>query len=92
MSRLSQVNGDDYPDAAGKHLEDSKVLLAGNRHDGAAYLAGYVVECVLKTLIQLENGGSPHHHNLPELCDELDRLAARQVPGMEGSISRPRRR
>ena len=76
MSRLSQGNGDDYPDAAGKHLEDSKVLLAGSRHDGAAYLAGYVVECVLKTLIQLENGGSPHHHNLPRLCDELDGLAA----------------
>lgn len=31
---------------------------------------------VLKTLIQLENGGSPHHHNLPRLCDELDGLAA----------------
>lgn len=33
MSLLSQVNGDDYPDAAGKHLGDSKVLMAGNRHD-----------------------------------------------------------
>ena len=36
MSRLKRDNGDDYPDAAGKHLEDSRVLLAGSRHDGAA--------------------------------------------------------
>ena len=36
MSRLKQGNGDDYPDAAEKHLEDSRVLLAGRRHDGAA--------------------------------------------------------
>ena len=54
MSRLRQGNGDDYPDAAGKHMEDSNVLIAGSRYDGGAYLAGYVVECSLKTLIQLE--------------------------------------
>ena len=52
MSRLRQGNGDDYPDAAGKHMEDSNVLIAGSRYDGGAYLAGYVVECSLKTLIQ----------------------------------------
>ena len=77
MSALRQGNGDDYPDAAGKHLEDSRVLMAGSRHDGAAYLAGYVVECVLKTLIQLETGGPRYYHDLPGLCDELDGLAAR---------------
>ena len=37
-------------------MQDSGVLLAGGRYDGAAYLAGYVVECALKTLIQLEAG------------------------------------
>ena len=77
MSRLRQSNGDDYPDAAGKHLEDSKVLMAGSRHDGAAYLPGYVVECVLKTLIQLEAGGSPHSHDLSGLCDQLDGIAVK---------------
>ena len=85
MSRLRQGNGDDYPDAAGKHLADSKVLMAGNRHDGAAYLAGYVVECVLKTLIQLETGGSPHFHDLSGLCDRLDGLAA-QVGARHGKV------
>ena len=76
MSQLARGNGDDYPDAAEKHLEDSKVLMAGSRYDGAAYLTGYVVECVLKTLIQLETGGSPRSHDLPALCDHLDGLAA----------------
>ena len=77
MSLLRQGNGDDYPDAAGKHLEDSKLLMAGSRHDGAAYLAGYVVECVLKTLIQLETGEAIHSHDLSGLCDRLDGLGAR---------------
>ena len=50
MSRL-QSNGDNFPEAAEKHLEDASVLIAGARYDGTAYLAGYVVECALKTLI-----------------------------------------
>ncbi len=76
MSRLRQVNGDDYPDAAEKHLLDSGSLLAGGRHDGAAYLAGYAVECALKTLVQLETGRARHSHDLSGLDQELDRLAA----------------
>ena len=74
MSYLRQGNGDDYPDAAVKHMQDSGVLLAGGRYDGAAYLAGYVVECALKTLIQLETGPE-RSHDLPRLCDRLDMLA-----------------
>ena len=58
MSRLRQSNGDDYPEAAGRHILDSRALVARRRFDGAAYLAGYVVECTLKTLIQLETGKS----------------------------------
>lgn len=40
MSRLRQGNGDDYPEAAGRHMQDSGALLAGGRPDGAACLAG----------------------------------------------------
>ncbi|MCY4635956.1 MAG: HEPN domain-containing protein [Acidobacteria bacterium] len=85
MSRLMQGNGDDYPDAAGKHMEDSNVLLAERRYDGAAYLAGYVVECALKTLIQLETGNAEHSHDLGGLCDQLDRLAA-QAGARQGKV------
>ncbi len=76
MSRLRKANGDDYPEAAGKHMQDSAVLLARGRHDGAAYLAGYVVECALKTLVQLEAGQVRPSHDLSGLDQELDKLAA----------------
>lgn len=85
MSRLKQVNGDDYPDAAGKHMQDSGLLLTCGRHDGAAYLAGYVVECALKTLIQLEAGQVSHYHDLSGLDQELDRLAA-QASSLAGRL------
>ncbi len=76
VSRLRQGNGDDYPEAAGRHVDDSKALLARRRFAGAAYLAGYVVECTLKTLIQLETGQARHGHDLSGLLDRLDVLAA----------------
>ena len=76
MSRLRQANGDDYPEAAGRHLRDAKVLLDGERHDGAAYLAGYVVECTMKTLIQVETGRPRRSHDLAALRDEIGVLAA----------------
>ena len=85
MSSLRLPNGDDYPDAAGKHMQDSGVLLAGGCHDGAAYLAGYVVECALKTLIQLDAGQVRHSHDLSGLDRELDRLAA-QAGSLAGRL------
>ena len=75
MSRLKQPNDDDYPEAALKHLQDADALVRGRRFDGAAYLAGYVVECALKTLIQVESGEARHSHELTNLLDVLDVLA-----------------
>lgn len=75
MSRLKQSNGDDYPEAALKHLRDAAALVRGRRFDGAAYLAGYVVECALKTLIQVESGQARRSHELTKLLDVLDELA-----------------
>jgi hypothetical protein len=45
------VGEDDHPEAALKHFEDAKVLKRAGRPDGAAYHAGYVVECSLKSVI-----------------------------------------
>jgi hypothetical protein len=50
MSKL-RVTNDDHADAAGKHLSDAGALLEKNRFDGAGYLSGYVVECVLKSVV-----------------------------------------
>ncbi|MBI4871151.1 MAG: hypothetical protein HY814_06250 [Candidatus Riflebacteria bacterium] len=51
MSQLLQQNGDDHPEAEGKHLADSQTLLQASCADGAAYLAGHVLECALQSLI-----------------------------------------
>ena len=75
MSTLKQPNGDDYPEAALKHLQDADALLKGRRPDGAAYLSGYGVECALKTLIQVESGRARRSHELTGLLDEMDVLA-----------------
>jgi len=77
MSRLAQPNGDDYPEAASKHLRDAAALLAATRLDGAAYLSGYVVECSLKSIYQLQMGRGPgHSHNLASLHGQVNAIAA----------------
>ena len=58
---------DDYPGAASKHVLDSESLLAANRFDGAGYLAGYAVECTIKTVAQVEGHSLGHSHNLGDL-------------------------
>ncbi|MBI4602615.1 MAG: HEPN domain-containing protein [Planctomycetes bacterium] len=89
MSRLLQPNGDDYPEAAKKHLDDGEVLLANGRSDGAGYHAGYVVECVLKTVIVVEKGSAPFVHGLSQLGQDAQRLAA--LPGAKTARYVPRR-
>ncbi len=76
MSRLAHRNGDDHPEAAGKHLADAGVLKKARRHDGAGYLAGYVVECCLKAIVQLETGQALRGHDLCSLRHRVDRASA----------------
>jgi HEPN domain-containing protein len=70
---------DNYPEAVRKHVLDSEALLRVNRYDGAGYLAGYAVECTLKTLIWVETSGGDRRH-------DLNRLSARalQLHGLPG--------
>ena len=86
MSKLQQLNGDDHPAAAGKHLLDAQTLLVQRRADGAAYLSGYVVECALKSLLLHEKAwqsgdplpwkkGAPGH-KLNDLQSDLATLAS----------------
>jgi len=67
---------DDYAAAAGKHVQDAGVLLLNGRFDGAGYLAGYAVECVLKRLIQVERHPVERHHDLSALSATASRLAS----------------
>ncbi len=66
---------DDYPGAASKHVLDSESLLAANRFDGAGYLAGYAVECTIKTVARVE-GSSLSGHNLGDLSRKALALVA----------------
>jgi hypothetical protein len=80
MSNMRQLSGEDYPDAARKHYTDARALMNRRRYDGAAYLAGYVVECILKTLIQVDRSANipirEFKHDLNRLSGEALRLAA----------------
>lgn len=58
MSRLA-VGSDDHPQAALKHLDDARVLLAAGRHDSVAYHAGYAVECSFKTVVLHDRSYQP---------------------------------
>ena len=42
-----------FSQAAGRHLQDAKILCEQERWDNAVYLAGYVVECSFKVLIEI---------------------------------------
>lgn len=75
MSKLRTSIGDDHPEAAHKLLLDAQTLLGQQRADGAAYLSGYVVECALKSLWQLETGQPRRGHDLRRLAMAVDAVA-----------------
>lgn len=66
---------DDYPGAAFKHVLDGEALLAAGRFDGAGYLAGYAVECTIKTVAQVE-GKLLRSHDLGDLSRSALTLVA----------------
>jgi HEPN domain-containing protein len=41
-----------FSSSAGRHLQDAQILLREKRWDNAVYLAGYVVECSFKVLVE----------------------------------------
>ena len=80
---------DNYPEAARKHVLDSEALLTVMRYDGAGYLAGYGVECTLKTLIWVESGRRDRRHNLGDLSTSALNLLS--LPGQKTAsyVKRP---
>jgi len=74
-----------------KHCEDARHLIAGNRSDGAAYLAGYAVECAMKTLVQVEQGHNQvvRGHDLTRLSYEALRLAAQPTSKTAKYLTNP---
>lgn len=78
-----KIVGEDFASAAGRHLDDCERLLRSGRHDNAAYLAGYVVECSLKAVV--ESGGLSavsYGHDLTTLSGSALDLAYLLTPSV----------
>ena len=61
-----------FPMSAGRHLQDAEILLGKQRWDNAVYLAGYVVECSFKVLVEQyfkhdQGAVKKYGHDLTEL-------------------------
>ena len=69
---------ENFQQAAARHLQDAKYLLSQQRWDNAVYLAGYVVECSFKVLVQvyISNSSARNYgHDLAELQGQaMERL------------------
>jgi HEPN domain-containing protein len=69
-----------FPQAAARHLHDAKILLNKKRWDNAVYLAGYVVECGFKVLVEVyipegKTAVKKYGHDLAEIQGKaMDRL------------------
>jgi HEPN domain-containing protein len=66
------IAAESFSNSAGRHLRDAKILLEEKRWDNAVYLAGYVVECSFKVLVEQyfkHDGGAvkKYGHDLTEL-------------------------
>jgi HEPN domain-containing protein len=67
-----------FQQAAARHLQDAKHLLGQQRWDNAVYLAGYVVECSFKVLVEVyvdSSSAKKYGHDLAELQSKaMERL------------------
>lgn len=64
---------DDYQRTAEAFMADARTLHVSGSHRNACYLAGYVVECTLKALI--EASGKEHVDRIHDLISLRERLA-----------------
>jgi hypothetical protein len=69
---------DNYADTADRMILDARSLRQAGAHRNACYLAGYVVECTLKALLEKASGRKPMQiHDLQSLQDEMNLLIVR---------------
>lgn len=64
---------DDFVKTAQQMMKAARALQAAGAHRNACYLAGYVVECTLKTLLEVA-GEDPWGHEIKDLNEGLTRL------------------
>jgi HEPN domain-containing protein len=65
---------DDFAKTAEQMMFDARTLRQAGAHRNACYLAGYVVECTLKVLLEKEGLTPEHTHDLESLHDKVAQL------------------
>lgn len=66
---------DDYATTADRMMLDARTLRQAGAHRNTCYLAGYVVECTLKALLETASGQQPAQtHDLQSLQDDVNDL------------------
>ena len=74
---------EDFTAAAARHWNDAGILFSVGRFDNAAYLAGYVVECSLKSLIKSAGlAPKPFSHAVKTLAGDVLLLACIAAPSI----------
>jgi hypothetical protein len=87
MKELQQC----FAQAAGRHLHDALQLRDCQRWDNAVYLAGYVVECAFKVLVEIyfnedEAAAKKFGHELTKIEGEaIERLRV-MYPGLDKQL------
>jgi len=80
-----------FVQAAGRHLQDAKILLRQERWDNAVYLSGYVVECSFKILVEFyfhndQKAVKKYGHDLTELKGKAMERLRSLYPQLESHI------
>jgi hypothetical protein len=65
---------DDFAKTADRMMFDARTLREAGSFRNACYLAGYVVECTLKVLLDKAGMAPEHTHDLESLHDEVAQL------------------
>jgi HEPN domain-containing protein len=78
-----------FAQSAARHLLDAQFLISANRWDNAVYLAGYVVECSFKELVQTYLGSvaaRAYCHDLGDLQGDAMGLLRTLFPFLEHKL------
>lgn len=90
------MNRQDFKDMASTRLRETKALLLSRNYSGAYYLAGYVIECALKSCIAKQTRRfefpdkqkvqNAYTHNLVKLVELAGLKTALDIHGAANSV------
>lgn len=73
-----------FREVALQRFEDAEVLLANSRTNGAMYLAGYAIECMLKALLLAHAPASQH----PRILKSFRGKMGHDLEGLKRALQR----